>query len=61
MNSDARWRPWELERLTLTQLECLISKQPPDVAPEMTSFADFETRRAEAIARRESEEREWYE
>ena len=55
MNSEARWEPALLGEMTLVQLHCLQSKEPPGAAAALTSMGDFE----EALARIEREEREW--
>lgn len=52
----AEWRPWEIGRLTLDQLCCLMDPNPPGGGDLIESIEDLD----EALARRKAEESEWH-
>lgn len=57
MNAESAWDPGRLGLLTLDQLACLTSKDPPGSAPVLDSPGALEA----AIAEIDRADREWYE
>lgn len=52
----AEWKPWEIGRLTLDQLCCLMDPNPPGSSEVVTSSEDFE----DVLTRRKEDEARWH-